>query len=335
MYMRRTVLCLGLMLAVGCEHSTKPDESGDEGRGFGAPDASDRAVGSTAPTIPPTAPPPTRGGTTDIDTYTPMVDPTASNPRPVDRLVATINGTPDHPEIRGTVTFRRLGDQVEVQSDVQNLPSGMHAYHVHVFGDCSNPGGDSAGPHLDFKALGTASNGSMGGVIGGTTGTTGSMGSMGAGTTPSASGSPGYSGTTPGSAGTTPGSMTGKQPPGSTSSAGMPDSRITGNLGELNAIRGKPAQATTTLMLPASSLGMLNGRSVEIHTGDNDPKSTDGGAGAPLACGVIGVANEMTMTPGHTMPQTAPPVHSTPTPSDPNDPVEPGDDRPMPEVPQP
>jgi len=309
MEMRRTVLGLSLMVAVGCGHPTKPDESGDEGRGLGSPDASDRSLGSTAPPTRIAAPPAPTVGATDVDTYTPMVDPTASNPRPVDRLVASVNGTTDHPEIRGTVTFRRLGDQVEVQADLQNLPSGDHAYHVHVFGDCSNPGADSAGPHLDLAAL---ANGARG-VIGGTVGSAGSV-------------TPGS--VTPGSATSTPRPMTG-MPPMGTSSAGMPDSRITGNLGDLQAVRGKPTEATTTLMLPASSLGMLNGRSVVIHTGGNDPKASDGAAGVPLACGVIGVANEMTMPPSHAIPSSPPPVHSTPTPSDPDRPDEPGDEPPM------
>ena len=51
----------------------------------------------------------------------------------MDRLVASINGTPEHPEIRGTVTFRRVGDNIEVQTDLKNLPSGVHGYHVHVY----------------------------------------------------------------------------------------------------------------------------------------------------------------------------------------------------------
>jgi len=380
MNMRRTVPGLGLMLVFGCNHQPSPGGADENGRMFGAPDASDRAVGSTGtsdvngtgvPTTPPPgspgAPSAGRGGTTDIDTYTPMVDPTASNPRPVDRLVASINGTPDHPEIRGTVTFRRVGDNVEVQTDIQNLPAGDHGYHVHVFGDCSNPAADSAGPHLDFKALSTSA--SMG---------TGGMGStnMGSGTTSSSSGTPGYSSSTPGapasdrpgtsttgtsagtsasgepmgstgttapgstgpaptgSSGRTGGTTTGATPggPGSghtgsavpptgTSSAGMPDSRITGNLGDLNAIKGKAAQASTTLVLPASSLGMLNGRAVVIHSAANDPKSPDGGAGSPIACGVIGVANEMTPIPSRPGMDQTPPIHSSP--GDPNDPGEP------------
>jgi len=90
------------------------------------------------------------------------------------------------------------------------------------------------------------------------------------------------------------------------------DTRIIGNLGDLVATKGKPTEATATLTLPASSLGQLNGRAVVIHTGPNDPKAPDGAAGTPLACGVIGVANEMS-SPMPTHDDSTSPVRSTPT----------------------
>ena len=35
--------------------------------------------------------------------------------------------------------------------EVEGLPPGKHAFHVHAYGDCSADDGSSAGPHFDFK----------------------------------------------------------------------------------------------------------------------------------------------------------------------------------------
>lgn len=68
---------------------------------------------------------------------------------------------------------------------------------------------------------------------------------------------------------------------------------IAGNLGQLTGAATGSAQAQQTVAgLGGGLLGQLVGRAVVIHAGPNDPtKPPDGGAGDPIACGVIGVAS--------------------------------------------
>lgn len=54
-------------------------------------------------------------------------------------------------EARGVVTFREEPDgSLRVESHVSGLEPGPHAYHVHLYGDCSAPDGTSAGTHFNF-----------------------------------------------------------------------------------------------------------------------------------------------------------------------------------------
>jgi Cu-Zn family superoxide dismutase len=54
--------------------------------------------------------------------------------------------------VSGVVRFRTdgPGTDVEVTASVDGLPAGAHAYHVHIYGDCSAPDAQSAGPHFHF-----------------------------------------------------------------------------------------------------------------------------------------------------------------------------------------
>ena len=52
---------------------------------------------------------------------------------------------------RGVVHFRQTDNGVEVFAAIDGLPSGRHAYHVHVYGDCASPDAKSAGPHFHFN----------------------------------------------------------------------------------------------------------------------------------------------------------------------------------------
>lgn len=52
--------------------------------------------------------------------------------------------------VHGTVRFEEEKGQLHVVSDVYGLPPGPHAYHVHVYGDCTGPGGKRAGTHFNF-----------------------------------------------------------------------------------------------------------------------------------------------------------------------------------------
>jgi Cu-Zn family superoxide dismutase len=160
---------------------------------------------------------------------TELVDPGATTQQPVREAVAILMPTQGS-QVSGLVRFRETDLGVEVFTTVQGLPGGNpHAYHVHVYGDCSSPDAKSAGPHFHFTG----------------------------------------------------------------SSLDTEVDMITGNLGELEAA----GQRTTThqAQIEAATLqGQFSiiGRAVVVHAMGNDPKVTpDGGAGARIACGVIGVAN--------------------------------------------
>lgn len=51
--------------------------------------------------------------------------------------------------VAGTVTFTASGDQVKVVADITGLTPGKHGFHIHEFGDCSDPKGASAGGHFN------------------------------------------------------------------------------------------------------------------------------------------------------------------------------------------
>ncbi len=49
----------------------------------------------------------------------------------------------------GTVTFTKMGDEVAVVADIQNLTPGKHGFHIHEKGDCSAADASSAGGHFN------------------------------------------------------------------------------------------------------------------------------------------------------------------------------------------
>ena len=49
----------------------------------------------------------------------------------------------------GTVTFTASGDEVKVVADITGLTAGKHGFHIHEFGDCSDPKAASAGGHFN------------------------------------------------------------------------------------------------------------------------------------------------------------------------------------------
>ncbi|MDQ6808470.1 MAG: superoxide dismutase family protein [Verrucomicrobiota bacterium] len=51
--------------------------------------------------------------------------------------------------VAGTVTFTTVGDAVKVVADITGLKPGKHGFHVHEFGDCSDPKAASAGGHFN------------------------------------------------------------------------------------------------------------------------------------------------------------------------------------------
>jgi Cu-Zn family superoxide dismutase len=52
-------------------------------------------------------------------------------------------------KVTGTVTFTKMGDEVQVVADVQGLTPGKHGFHIHEKGDCSAPDASSAGGHFN------------------------------------------------------------------------------------------------------------------------------------------------------------------------------------------
>ena len=53
--------------------------------------------------------------------------------------------------VTGTVRFALGADGVSVDANAAGLTPGLHAFHVHVYGDCTSPDGKSAGTHYNFQ----------------------------------------------------------------------------------------------------------------------------------------------------------------------------------------
>src|SRR4029450_7717248 len=51
--------------------------------------------------------------------------------------------------VTGMVTFTKMGNEVQVVADIQNLTPGKHGFHIHEKGDCSAPDAMSAGAHFN------------------------------------------------------------------------------------------------------------------------------------------------------------------------------------------
>jgi len=65
------------------------------------------------------------------------------------RAVAVLHPTRGN-EVRGVVRFAETGEGVQVVAEAAGLSEGPHAYHVHLYGDCTAPDGTSAGTHFNF-----------------------------------------------------------------------------------------------------------------------------------------------------------------------------------------
>jgi len=52
--------------------------------------------------------------------------------------------------VSGTVNFTQLADgKIKVEADITGLAPGKHGMHVHQWGDCTAPDGESAGGHFN------------------------------------------------------------------------------------------------------------------------------------------------------------------------------------------
>jgi Cu-Zn family superoxide dismutase len=52
-------------------------------------------------------------------------------------------------EAKGTIHFVQKGDMVHIKGQVTGLKPGEHAFHVHEYGDCSDPKAMSTGSHFN------------------------------------------------------------------------------------------------------------------------------------------------------------------------------------------
>jgi Cu-Zn family superoxide dismutase len=64
------------------------------------------------------------------------------------KAIAVLHPTTGN-SVSGTVTFTASGNQVTVVADIRGLTPGKHGFHIHEFGDCSDPKAASAGGHFN------------------------------------------------------------------------------------------------------------------------------------------------------------------------------------------
>jgi len=77
-------------------------------------------------------------------------DPGQEKSPEVSHAIAVLHPTRGQ-EVMGTIAFTQTPEGLRVKAQVMHLPSGQHAYHVHLYGDCSGPEGKSAGTHFNFN----------------------------------------------------------------------------------------------------------------------------------------------------------------------------------------
>ena len=88
------------------------------------------------------------GRDADDSPHTHAVDPGSTAKGSVTQAIAVLHTPMGMPV--GNVRFAVVGDDLDVVTTIDRLPPGKHAYHVHVFGDCSSFDLESAGPHFHF-----------------------------------------------------------------------------------------------------------------------------------------------------------------------------------------
>ena len=66
---------------------------------------------------------------------------------PASQQAIAIIGPTSGSSVTGAATFRQTGDQITLLVEINNASPGLHAVHIHEYGDCSSPDGKSAGGH--------------------------------------------------------------------------------------------------------------------------------------------------------------------------------------------
>jgi len=68
------------------------------------------------------------------------------------RAIAVLSPT-EGSNVGGIVTFTKVEDGVKVVAHIEGLKPGKHGFHVHEYGDCSSPDGNSAGGHFNPQGM--------------------------------------------------------------------------------------------------------------------------------------------------------------------------------------
>ncbi|MFT5319542.1 MAG: Cu-Zn family superoxide dismutase [Chlamydiales bacterium] len=70
------------------------------------------------------------------------------HPKVMEYAVAEIQGTSADSQIRGTVTFLEIKNDLKISAEIEGAPPGKHGFHIHEFGAVTN-GGKDAGGHYN------------------------------------------------------------------------------------------------------------------------------------------------------------------------------------------
>jgi Cu-Zn family superoxide dismutase len=66
----------------------------------------------------------------------------------VTRAIAVLHPA-EGSQVRGVVEFLQKENYVEIRGEVTGLKPGLHGFHVHEYGDCSDPKANCAGAHFN------------------------------------------------------------------------------------------------------------------------------------------------------------------------------------------
>ena len=67
---------------------------------------------------------------------------------PVNKAICVLHPTEGN-NVHGVITFTPTDGGIKIVADVEGLSEGKHGFHIHEYGDCSNPDGTSAGGHFN------------------------------------------------------------------------------------------------------------------------------------------------------------------------------------------
>jgi Cu-Zn family superoxide dismutase len=66
----------------------------------------------------------------------------------ISKAVCVLHPTQGH-KAQGIIWFTRRGGEIEITGEISGLTPGVHAFHVHEYGDCSSPDAMSTGGHFN------------------------------------------------------------------------------------------------------------------------------------------------------------------------------------------